>query len=178
MCTQSGQSNNLGWNNCSALLQWEMKKNKLEKNVTLVAQFKTRNASKHINSAKGGKCVGMKMCCRHLLQSGSGKQQLLFPLLDCLSHKLLNIGPMESFPAESINLFVFLGGGGSAISWKMSAYMCFDVKIYPNNSVGSCRCCALRITWKNNDERHRPLMRHLELHIKRQPGAFLRSLGN
>lgn len=35
-----------------------------------------------------------------------------------------------------------------------------------------------RITWKNNDERHPALMRHLELQIKRQPGLFLRSVGN
>lgn len=37
-------------------------------------------------------------------------------------------------------------------------------------------CC--RITWKNNDERRQALMRHLELHIKRQPGVFLHSLGH
>ena len=34
------------------------------------------------------------------------------------------------------------------------------------------------IIWKNNDERHQALMRHLELHIKREPGVSLHSLGN
>ena len=35
-----------------------------------------------------------------------------------------------------------------------------------------------RITWKNNDERHHALMKHLVRRIKRQPGAFPGSLGN
>lgn len=106
----------LAGENFSTFLQKKIKTKHLKKNVTFVAQLKKRNASNHVNSANGGKCVGMKMCCGHLLQSGSGKQQLLFPLLDCLSHKLLNIGPVESFPASCIYLFTyffyfFLGGG-------------------------------------------------------------------
>lgn len=52
--------------------------------------------------------------------------------------------------------------------------------IYINNkhyeSSADAVCC--RITWKNNDERHQVLMRHLELHIKRQPGVFLHSWVN
>jgi hypothetical protein len=35
-----------------------------------------------------------------------------------------------------------------------------------------------RITWKNNDERHHALMKHLVRRIKMQPGAFPGSLGN
>ena len=60
-------------------------------------------------------------------------------------------------------------------------FICFLMKmIYINNKhcdeSTDAVCC--RITWKNNDERRQALMRHLELHIKRQPGVFLHSLGN
>lgn len=92
-----------------------------------------------MNGAKGGKCAGMKMCCGHLLQSGSGKQQLLFPLLDCLSHKLLNIGLAESFPPSFIHFlfsFCFFGRGGETVLpffRKRCTYVFFDLKICLNN---------------------------------------------
>lgn len=57
---------------------------------------------------------------------------------------------------------------------------CLMKMIYINNKhcEKSADAVCYRITWKNNDERHQALMRHLELHIKRQPGVFLHSLGN
>lgn len=107
-------------------------------NVTYVAWFKRGNASKQINGAKGGKCVGMKMCCGHLLQSGSGKQQLLFPLLDCLNHKLLNIGPAESFPPSFIYAFGYLFLEGYFQFFENGALMFFSIWrfAWTTNGVG------------------------------------------
>lgn len=113
------------------------------------------------------KCVAW-----HLLESVKGKRQLVSPLLDCLSYKLLRIGPMLSLHLVLFNFILFF--------FFKRMFICFLMKmIYINNKhckkSADAVCC--RITWKNNDERHRALMRHLESHIKRQPGVF-HSLGN
>lgn len=115
----------------------------------------------------------MEMCSRHLLESVNGKRQLVFPSLDCVRSKLLRTGPMLSFHLVifNFNFFFFL----------KRMFICFLMKmIYINNKhcEKSADAARYRITWKNNDERHQALMRHLELHIKRQPGVFLHSLGN
>jgi len=54
-------------------------------------------------------------------------------------------------------------------------FICFWMEmIYINNKrcEKSADAMCFRITRKNNDERHHALMRHLELHLKRQPGVF------
>lgn len=112
----------------------------------------------------------MEMCGRHLVESVNGKRQLVFPFLDCVSYKLFRIGPILSVHLVIFNFFFF-----------QRMFICFLMKmIYINNKhcEKSADAVCYRITWKNNDERHQALMRHLELHIKRQPGVFLHSLGN
>lgn len=66
------------------------------------------------------------------------------------------------------------------IFFSKGVYLLFDEVIYINNKQceKSADAVCYRITWKNNDERHQVLMRHLEMHIKRQPGVFLHSLAN
>ena len=115
----------------------------------------------------------MEMCGRHLLESVNGKWQLVFPFLDCGCYKLLRIGPV--LPVQLvIPYFVFF-------CFFQRMFISFLMKmIYINNKQceKSADAVCYRVTWKNNDERHQALMRHLELHIKRQPGVFLHSLGN
>lgn len=114
--------------------------------------------------------IWWKWKVRRLLESVNGKRQQVFPFFDCISYKLLRIGPVLSPPCDFQFHFFF-----------SSMFICFLMKmIYINNKhceeSTDAVCC--RITWKNNDERRQALMRHLELHIKRQPGVFLHSLGN
>ena len=52
----------------------------------------------------------MEMCGRHLLESINGKRQLVFPFLDCVTYKLLKIGPMLSFHLVIFNFFFFFTG--------------------------------------------------------------------
>lgn len=54
-------------------------------------------------------CVKMEMCGRHLVELVNGKRQLVFPFLDCVSYKLLRIGPMLSVHLVIFNL-IFLKG--------------------------------------------------------------------
>ena len=99
------------------------------------------------------------------------KDSRCFHFFDCVSYKLLRIGLVLSPHLVIFNFIFFFS----------SMFICFLMKmIYINNKhcdeSTDAVCC--RITWKNNDERRQALMRHLELHIKRQPGVFLHSLGN
>lgn len=110
----------------------------------------------------------MKMCRWHLLESVNGKRQLVL-IVEVLHSSAL--GQCRLFTlCFSIFFFFF-----------KRMFICFFMKmIYINNKhwrkSAAAVCC--RITWKNNDERHRALMRHLESHIKRQPGVFPHTLGN
>lgn len=116
----------------------------------------------------------LEMRGRHLLESVNGKRQLVFPIFDCVRSKYLRIGPMLS-----PHLVIFEMAEVPALFQSM--FICVLMKmIYINNKhcERSADAVCYRITWKNNDERHQALMRHLELHIKRQPGVFLHSLGN
>lgn len=112
------------------------------------------------------------MCVWRLLAPVNGQRRLEFHLLHCVSYALFRIGPTMSFRLviSQFQYFFFPKG----------VYLLFDEVIYINNKQceKSADAVCYRITWKNNDERHQVLMRHLEMHIKRQPGVFLHSLGN
>lgn len=68
----------------------------------------------------------VETCGRHLLESVNGKRQLVYLFLDCVSYKLLRIGPMLSVHLVIFNFFFF--------SFFQRMFICFLMKmIYINN---------------------------------------------